>query len=46
MPKIDIAKLPVDTVTNYPDPFWQADRQAASESVSATPSVLASSASI
>jgi uncharacterized cupin superfamily protein len=23
MPKIDISKLPVDTVTNYPDPFWQ-----------------------
>ena len=23
MPKIDIAKLPVDAVTNYPDPFWK-----------------------
>jgi uncharacterized cupin superfamily protein len=23
MPKIDIAKLPVDNVTNYPDPFWK-----------------------
>ena len=23
MPKIDIAKVPVDTVTNYPDPFWK-----------------------
>jgi uncharacterized cupin superfamily protein len=23
MPKIDIAKIPVDNVTNYPDPFWQ-----------------------
>jgi uncharacterized cupin superfamily protein len=24
MPKIDIAGLPVDTVSLYPDPFWQA----------------------
>jgi uncharacterized cupin superfamily protein len=24
MPKIDIAKLPVDTVNRYPDPFWKA----------------------
>jgi uncharacterized cupin superfamily protein len=23
MPKIDIAKIPVDTATNYPDPFWK-----------------------
>ena len=23
MPKIDIAIIPVDTVTNYPDPFWK-----------------------
>ena len=23
MPKIDIASLPVDTNTNYPDPFWK-----------------------
>jgi uncharacterized cupin superfamily protein len=23
MPKIDIAKIPIDTVTNYPDPFWK-----------------------
>jgi len=23
MPKIDIASLPVDAVTNYPDPFWK-----------------------
>lgn len=23
MPKIDIAKLPVDTVSLYPDPFWK-----------------------
>ena len=23
MPKIDIAKLPVDTVNMYPDPFWK-----------------------
>jgi uncharacterized cupin superfamily protein len=23
MPKIDIANLPVDAVTNYPDPFWK-----------------------
>ena len=23
MPKIDIAKVPADTVNNYPDPFWQ-----------------------
>jgi uncharacterized cupin superfamily protein len=23
MPKIDIAKIPVDTVNTYPDPFWQ-----------------------
>jgi len=23
MPKIDIAKIPVDTVNMYPDPFWQ-----------------------
>jgi uncharacterized cupin superfamily protein len=23
MPKIDIASLPVDNVTNYPDPFWK-----------------------
>jgi uncharacterized cupin superfamily protein len=23
MPKIDIAKIPVETNTNYPDPFWQ-----------------------
>jgi len=23
MPKIDIASLPVDSVTNYPDPFWK-----------------------
>ena len=23
MPKIDIAKVPVDTVNNYPDPFWK-----------------------
>ena len=23
MPKIDIAKIPTDTVNNYPDPFWQ-----------------------
>jgi uncharacterized cupin superfamily protein len=23
MPKIDIAKLPVDSVVNYPDPFWK-----------------------
>jgi hypothetical protein len=25
MPKIDIAKLPVEANTNYPDPFWQPD---------------------
>jgi uncharacterized cupin superfamily protein len=24
MPKIDIAKIPVETTTTYPDPFWQA----------------------
>ena len=24
MPKIDIAKMPVETATTYPDPFWQA----------------------
>ena len=24
MPKIDIAKLPVEANTNYPDPFWKA----------------------
>ena len=23
MPKIDVAKLPVDTVNMYPDPFWK-----------------------
>jgi uncharacterized cupin superfamily protein len=23
MPKVDIAKVAVDTVTNYPDPFWK-----------------------
>jgi uncharacterized cupin superfamily protein len=23
MPKIDIDKLPAESVTNYPDPFWQ-----------------------
>ena len=23
MPKIDIAKIPVDTVCMYPEPFWQ-----------------------
>ena len=23
MPKVDIAKIPVDTVNTYPDPFWQ-----------------------
>ncbi len=23
MPKVDIAKLPVDTVSLYPDPFWK-----------------------
>ena len=23
MPKIDISRLPVDTATNYPDPFWK-----------------------
>src|SRR5262245_8015976 len=23
MPKVDIAKLPVDTVSHYPDPFWK-----------------------
>ena len=23
MPKIDIAKIPVDTVNMYPEPFWQ-----------------------
>jgi uncharacterized cupin superfamily protein len=23
MPKIDTSKIPVDTVNNYPDPFWQ-----------------------
>ena len=23
MPKIDIAKIPVDTVCMYPDPFWE-----------------------
>lgn len=24
MPKIDIAKVPLETATTYPDPFWQA----------------------
>ena len=24
MPKIDIAKVPVETATTYPDPYWQA----------------------
>jgi uncharacterized cupin superfamily protein len=24
MPKIDIAKVPVETATTYPDPFWRA----------------------
>jgi len=24
MPKIDIDKIPLDTKTNYPDPFWKA----------------------
>ena len=23
MPKIDVAKIPVDTLNRYPDPFWQ-----------------------
>ena len=23
MPKIDVTKIPVDTVNRYPDPFWQ-----------------------
>ena len=23
MPKIDVAKIPVDTANNYPDPFWK-----------------------
>ena len=23
MPRIDIAKVPIDTVNNYPDPFWK-----------------------
>jgi uncharacterized cupin superfamily protein len=23
MPKIDVAKIPVETVSAYPDPFWQ-----------------------
>ena len=35
MPKIDIAKIPVDTVNSYPDPFWQ-PIGAASVSASAT----------